>query len=126
MLNKEKYAKEIVEALLTPSSESFGVEDGKPHLCRDIYCNRCELNNKNCDFINWANSECVESTVDWSKVPVDTPILVRDNEDEEWRHRHFKKIYNGHVIAWDNGGTSWSTNVSSIWKYAKLAEGEGD
>lgn len=31
----------------------------------------------------WLNSEYVDYTVDWSKVAVDTPILVSDNQDFE-------------------------------------------
>lgn len=128
MLNKEKYAKEIVEAVVNSGRRGVGVKDGKPFPCGDMDCSSCDFACGVCieGFTDWANSEYIESPVDWSKVPVDTPILVWDDEDEEWRHRHFKKFYDGHVIAWANGGTSWSTNVSSAWKYAKLAEGEGD
>ena len=61
---------------------------------------------------------------DWSKVPVDTPILVRDSQDDEWLRRHFAKFEDGVVYTWDDGRTSWS--LSSLgkvdWKYAKLAE----
>ena len=67
--------------------------------------------------------------VDWSKVAVDTPILVRDSESEAaWRHRHFAKYVNGVVYAWLSGSTSWSaSNDDNVfaWKFAKLAE-EGD
>lgn len=128
MLNKDKYAKEIVEAFVSSGGKGVAVKDGKPCQCSDIICSECDLANGFCDesFTEWANSEFAEPPVDWSKVPVDAPILVWDDEDGKWRHRHFKEFYNGRVIAWDNGGTSWSTNESSAWKYAKLAESEGD
>ena len=65
--------------------------------------------------------------IDWSKVAVDTPILVRDSktEDAAWRHRHFAKYENGIVYAWLSGCTSWSAyHDDSIfaWEFAKLAE----
>lgn len=63
---------------------------------------------------------------DWSKVPVDTPILVKDIENDEWRHRHFAKFEDGVVYSWRAGRTSWSKLCGDEdylpWKYAKLAE----
>ena len=35
-----------------------------------------------------------EPEIDWYKVAVDTPILVRDSEDEEWQRRYFAKYEN--------------------------------
>lgn len=65
--------------------------------------------------------------VDWSKVEVDTPILVRRPFDEDWHKRYFAEYRDGGVYAWNGGATSWTTawkdNVSQ-WEYAKLAEVE--
>jgi hypothetical protein len=63
--------------------------------------------------------------VDWSKVKVDTPILVKDYADKTWKKRHFACFKNGRVYAWQGGETSWSvTNERCItnWCFAKLAE----
>lgn len=63
--------------------------------------------------------------VDWSKVKVDTPVLVRDFEGSKWEKRYFAFFKNGRVNAWCGGTTSWSNeNVSRTmsWEYAKLAE----
>lgn len=62
--------------------------------------------------------------VDWSKVAVDTPILVRDCEISRWEKRYFASFENGKVHAWNSGTTSWSTENKNTmsWKYAKLAE----
>ena len=69
----------------------------------------------------------VEKEIDWSKVAVDTNILVKGKEDSGWNRRHFAKCENGAVYAWNNGKTSF-TAVSkenySDWEYAKLYEGE--
>lgn len=67
--------------------------------------------------------EPVESEVDWSKVPVDTPILVRDHRGEEWIRAHFAEYSDDRVYAWINGLTSWTTaGCKLVWTYAKLAE----
>lgn len=61
--------------------------------------------------------------VDWSKVAVDTPILV-GNDNKTWFKRYFARYKDGKVYAWLNGKTSWSSiNEFSFgnWKYAKLA-----
>ena len=64
-----------------------------------------------------------ESKVDWSKVAVDTPILVRDFEYSNWLKKHFAKFESGKVYTWRGGGTSWNSNDKTDgWKYAILAE----
>ena len=63
--------------------------------------------------------------VDWSKVPVDTPILVSDFNEKNWEKRHFAFFDNERVYAWISGTTSWSTDddkEAMSWKYAKLAK----
>ena len=63
--------------------------------------------------------------VDWSTVKVDTPVLVKDYEDNAWTKRHFAFYKNGQVHTWDCGVTSWSkesTDSTSRWTYAKLSE----
>ena len=68
-----------------------------------------------------------EPKVDWNKVKVDTPILVRNAEDEPWLRRYFAKYEDGLVYAWSVGRTSWTANtVAHMTKYyyAKLAEDE--
>ena len=73
--------------------------------------------------------EYKEPETDWSKVEVDTPILVRDNEDTEsatvvWLKRYFAEYKDGLVYAWTNGRTSWNEDEMYGWNYAKLAENE--
>ena len=68
-----------------------------------------------------------EPEVDWSKVEVDTPILVRQTKDGEWLRRHFAKYEDGIVYTWKDALTSWTVlhdeDVTG-WNYAKLAESE--
>lgn len=62
--------------------------------------------------------------VDWSKVKVDTPILV-SSDNKTWFKRYFARYKDGNVYCWLNGKTSW-TAIDEIsignWNYAKLAE----
>ena len=63
--------------------------------------------------------------VDWSKVAVDTPILVSDVKNNGWKKKHFAFFENDKVYTWPYGETSWSSNnVDRVvgWEYAKLAE----
>lgn len=131
MLNREKYAKEIIEL----AAGKFGLKNGKPVLCTETKCIDCDFCEKSINackgntyhFREWLNSEYVEPPVDWSKVPVDTPIWVRNNEAQIWVPRYFAKYENGKVYAWREGATSWSIagklNAAS-WEYAKLVEND--
>lgn len=65
-----------------------------------------------------------KGTVDWSKIPIDTKIWVRDSKDDDWLPRHFAKYENGKVFVYYDGRTSWSNGNESVlgWNYAKLTE----
>lgn len=67
-----------------------------------------------------------DQNLDWSKVPVDTPILVRDNDANVWKKRYFAKYEDGKVHTWRGGKTSWSNNKATTfeWNQAKLPEEE--
>lgn len=63
--------------------------------------------------------------VDWSKVKVDTPILVKDDYDDKWEKAYFAKYEDEMIYAWSNGRTSFSARNKDdtfIWDCAKLAE----
>ena len=131
MTNKEKYGKEILDIACTGDHVVMRKYDNVIVGCRKLGCLDCAFNThgKCCNdaIEKWANSEYVEPPVDWSKVAVDTPILVRDSEEAAWGKRHFAKYENGIVYAWSSGSTSWSVSASGNmvgWKFAKLAESE--
>lgn len=63
--------------------------------------------------------------VDWSKVAVDTPVLVRNFECAKWEKRYFAFFKNGRVNTWRGGTTSWSSeNITGTisWRHAKVVE----
>lgn len=61
--------------------------------------------------------------VDWSKVAVDTPILVDKTERLQVK-RHFARFDGEHVYYYGNGRSSWTfdSTESISPKYVKLAE----
>lgn len=89
MTNKEKYADKIIDITVS----KLALKDGEPVPCAEMRCSECGfyISNYSCKhkMLEWLDSEYVEPPVDWSKVAVDTPILVRDSEEEAWRKRHF-------------------------------------
>ena len=123
MKNYEKYADEIREYGGCEFCEDFIIPNIlKSDNCGDMTCYRCRMLQT-----LWLLEEYKEPETDWSKVEVDTPILVRVTEDGEWIRRHFAKYENGLVYAWKDSRTSWTSlydDEVTVWKYAKLAESE--
>ena len=114
MLNKEKYAKEIID--IACSGSSIGMRNGILCACNSIGdCIYCDFygNKTICGIAikEWANSEYKEREIDWSKVPVDTPILI--TYSCYTLKRHFAKYYNKTIYFYPDGTTSWSFNQDS-------------
>ena len=128
MTNREKYAEQIIDLAL--NKKQIAVDKrGRAVDCGNIKCSECigDGYSKGCSekIREWAEQEYVEPAVDWSKVPVDTKILVRSRENEKWLKRHFARFKNGSVYAFTVGATSYSAESShdvSCWRFAKLAE----
>lgn len=72
----------------------------------------------------WNYAKLAEPEVDWSKVKVDTPILVKYSEKGMWIRRKFAKFEDGVVYAWHGKETGHSKSYMTPWNYAKLAESE--
>ena len=129
MLNIEYYKKKLVKLGII-NLDKLALVQGQPHICDDTKCTECLfIHTFSCsdEALNWLLTEYKEPEVDWSKVKVDTPILVRKNEDKEWVNRYFAKFADGKVYAWVSGATSWTVDDEydvTFWKYAKLAESE--
>ena len=72
-----------------------------------------------------------EATIDWSKVPVDTPISISP-DGEHWYRNHFAKYENGEVYFWRDGRTSYTEgeyndmyfSQAVACNYAKLNEND--
>ena len=122
MKNYEKYADEIREY----KGDCFCIDFVKPNILKSDHC---ESDCTKCRMLQaiWLLEDYEEPEVDWSKVKVDAPILVRTDEATPWVRRYFAKYEDEIVYVWNLGRTSWSaTNDKDVsaWPYAKLAESE--
>ena len=118
MKNYEKYEDEVRKFKDGNFCEEFVI----PHILKSDSCAYLSCSDCGRRQMLWFIEEYEEPEVDWSKVEVDTPILVKNSEYEEWLKRHFAKYENGKVYAWQVGCTSWTENIMTDWDYAKLAE----
>ncbi|HAU85346.1 MAG TPA: hypothetical protein DCW90_07550 [Lachnospiraceae bacterium] len=120
MKNREKYAEEIRNY----NGDDFCKDFIKPIILKKNCCNgvRCPY----CKILQtlWLDEEYKEPEVDWSKVPVDTLIRVKENEIDEWVLRYFAKYRDGRIYAWDYGCTSKTTDCVAIWRYAEIVNEE--
>ena len=132
MTNLEKFEDEI--KLIVYCGEKFAVRkcDGEVEECRGMICSDCKFYGENTDCYRqrakWIREEYEKPTpkVDWSKVPIDTPILVRSYETVEWEGRYFAGYIGGKVCAFGYGTTSENFKLVDCWEYAKLADKESD
>lgn len=120
MKNREKFKDELLKRCTSGDFDTFFDKYILPTY------HRCTYSNTTFDKIMiltmlWLDEEYQAPEVGWSKVAVDTPILVSTN-GQDWNHRHFAEYRDGRVSAFNNGATSWTSNVSTEWEYAKLAE----
>ena len=96
MKNYEKYADEIKEY----GGNNFCGNFILPYIlkqngCGGMDCDQCKMLQ-----MLWLLEEYEEPETDWSKVEVDTPILVRQGKNGKWLERHFAKNENGDVYGW--------------------------
>ena len=122
MKNYEKYANEIREYKGTRFCKDFIKQYiQKSDDCSNVGCARCKMLQ-----MIWLLEDYEEPEVDWSKVEVDTPILVRNDDyaTTSWLRRYFAEYDDGVVYAWNCGCTSWSETNMTPWNHAKLAESE--
>ena len=123
MKNYEKYADEIREYEGNDFCDGFT----KPYILKKDSCDSISSCEK-CRMLQmlWLLEDYKEPEVDWSKVEIDTPILVRQTKDGEWLRRHFAKYEGGIVYTWKDSHTSWTEDCMTGWDYGKLAESEDE
>ena len=145
MKNREKYKNELMDVINKEGnicefmikhgvSKMFGKD--MESFCRETECTSCTT-----ALQIWLDEEYIEPPkpeVDWSNVPVDTLVRVRDYEDDEWLPRYFKGFNSaGHPQNTDPDVTTrcyevWALGATSVtaewdtesWKYCELVKDE--
>lgn len=123
MLNKERYQKEIYGIACQGTNIAL-TKSGKLIPCSECYdCDNCIFGYKNSgnddctdSIVKWCNSEYKEKKIDWTKVPVDTKIIIY--EDGVAKHRHFAKCdEEGDIWYFAEGKTSFTVEHTEgdIW-----------
>lgn len=75
----------------------------------------------------WSDEHPLE--IDWSKVPIDTPVLVRNTDEENWRKRYFctfLPMSKNPYVTFEYGKSSENSDTIIQWKYCKLDNTEID
>lgn len=117
MKNREKYAEEIKNYKGNEFCHDFVMPVILKKKECDIFsnCSQCYLVQQ-----LWLDEEYKEPEVDWSRVPVDTLIRVKENKIDKWVLRYFAKYKDGKIYAWDYGCTSKTTDCVAIWRYGEI------
>ena len=141
MKNKEKY-QDVILNIIMESGVPFAVDkcSGKVIPCETgscldcAFCHNKKYFNKSCEScrVMWLNEE-VDNISQFRNLPVDTPILVRDSEEDDWKPRYFSQVKNDLVYVFGDGTTSFTAKscfaayrLDVPYKFAKLAEEKDD
>lgn len=75
---------------------------------------------------NFEKTVCNQQEIDWQNLPIDTKVLVRDEDTEEWILRYYAGYSNGLYCAYPDGCTSSNTTKGNLtvrrWSQCRLAE----
>lgn len=124
MKNYEKYGDKIKNF-----TGNFCKDFIEPYILKAINNAKCyDISCAQCNMLRtlWLLEEYEEPKIDWLHMKLDTPILVRQNENSEWVEGYFANYDNETetIYTWKSGGTSWTTYEMDKWQYAKLIEYE--
>ena len=133
MTNYEHYKEQIERIARLGRRVAMDATTGEIVCCVDIDCNECLFQgseDEKCSqkAFKWADEEYTESEVDWSKIPLDTPVLISvDGKNGNWFNRYFAGVNEkGQPTVFCYGATQWSNGYEEPchFKYIKLAEVE--
>ena len=98
------------------------------NTCGKIDCDECLFNECGKAFCYYVKKKWLdqpvfdlEKDIDWSKVPVDTPVLVWSSGNCTY-NRYFSGIKDGRFGTYGDGLTSWSSITGNIvyWPHCNL------
>lgn len=131
MTKYEHYEEKIERITRVGLTFGFDPKKNEVFLCEGANCGRCLFISGNCEEnkLKWADEEYKEPEVDWSKVPIDTPVLAAMDK-AKWYNFYFAGTDDyGNTYVYSSGRTSWSSKTaydSDTVKvpYIRLAEVE--
>lgn len=112
-------------------ARSFTVDKrtGEVRTCNGLDCENCLFSWSYFDGpcrvarMKWLDQPVLdpEKDIDWSKVPVDTPVLVWGSDNRPY-NRYFSGIKDGRFGTYADGLTSWSSITGNIayWPHCNL------
>lgn len=108
MTNYEKYKELVISCVLNDSICGLAYEAYEHKPCDRRTCGECS------EFTaEWLKREYLE--IEWAKVPDNTPVIIKDEKGNMFRH--FAKYYRGRVYVYANGTTSWTNNgATEAWE----------
>lgn len=134
MKNREKYKNELMDVIKTDGRMCGFVKNHEVFrmIGKDLD-SLCEIDCVSCGTALqlWLDEEYIEPPkpkVDWDKVPVDTLVQVRDDENDKWAFRYFRWFVRGYRApfgTWAEGATSKTADgCTEYWEYCELVEDE--
>lgn len=128
MTNGEKYKDSIIKYIKGDSENSGNGSycafiKSKILSCYELNCKGLDCHDCTAIQSLWLNEEYKEPEVDWSKVAVDSPVLIRDCDTDCWTRRYFAEYRNGLIYIYRAGKTFWSADPTELecWDQVKLA-----
>ena len=136
MKNQKYYEKEILQIAIHGQAVAVHKDKLEPMVCAKEHCKDC-LNcgaNGRCKdkgktvILDWMNEEYIDPAerIDWSKIAIDTPILVRNDECNIWERGYFAGIGKDGIFVYPNGTTNFTQSSREdkpvVYKHARLAK----
>lgn len=123
--NYEHYKEQLLAYTITIGECDFIQEKILKRSCTTEGEPTCEQCRK--EILRWLKQPYEEPAIeiDWTKVPIDTPVMIKDDERDSWGKRFFAFYVTVDVksrfCTWINGNTSQSTEDFISWRFCELA-----
>lgn len=101
-------------------ARSFAVnkKTGEVLKCEHLSCELCLFFGGACgeNRLKWLDQPALDwdKDIDWEKVPVDTPVIVKDIYHQTEHRRYFKEKDGSIYLTFDEGTTSWSAYAEEV------------